>query len=129
MFQYLTYAEYQELGGTVSIEMFPSLNRKAQQLLDYITFNRIPQCWDNADDLPLYIKSTMTDFVDQINYLNSQTKDNRVITRYSNGVEDLTYDVTNSSTIYTQLNQEAIQNLPTFLTTRVVNFDVTKYIQ
>ena len=129
MFQYLTYAEYQELGGTVSIEMFPSLNRKAQQLLDYITFNRIPQCWDNADDLPLYIKSTMTDFVDQINYLNSQTKDNRVITRYSNGVEDLTYDVTNSSTIYTQLNQEAIQNLPTFLTTQVVNFDVTKYIQ
>lgn len=129
MFQYLTYAEYQELGGTVSIEMFPSLNRKAQQLLDYITFNRIPQCWDNADDLPGYIKATMTDFVDQINYLNSQTKDNRVITRYSNGVEDLTYDVTNSSTIYTQLNQEAIQNLPTFLTTRVVNFDVTKYIQ
>lgn len=129
MFQYLTYAEYQELGGTVSIEMFPSLNRKAQQLLDYITFNRIPQCWDNADDLPLYIKSTMTDFVDQINYLNSQTKDSRVITRYSNGVEDLTYDVTSSSTIYTQLNQEAIQNLPTFLTTRVVNFDVTKYIQ
>lgn len=129
MFQYLTYAEYQELGGTVSIEMFPSLNRKAQQLLDYITFNRIPQCWDNADDLPLYIKSTMTDFVDQINYLNSQIKDNRVITKYSNGVEDLTYDVTNSSTIYTQLNQEAIQNLPTFLTTRVVNFDVTKYIQ
>lgn len=129
MFQYLTYTEYQELGGTVSIEMFPSLNRKAQQLLDYITFNRIPQCWDNADDLPLYIKSTMTDFVDQINYLNSQIKDNRVITKYSNGVEDLTYDVTNSSTIYTQLNQEAIQNLPTFLTTRVVNFDVTKYIQ
>lgn len=129
MFQYLTYTEYQELGGTVSIEMFPSLNRRAQQLLDYITFNRIPQCWDNADDLPLYIKSTMTDFVDQINYLNSQIKDNRVITKYSNGVEDLTYDVTNSSTIYTQLNQEAIQNLPTFLTTRVVNFDVTKYIQ
>lgn len=129
MFQYLTYTEYQGLGGTVSIEMFPSLNRKAQQLLDYITFNRIPQCWDNADDLPLYIKATMTDFVDQINYLNSQSTDNRVITRYSNGVEDLTYGVTNSSTIYTQLNQEAIQNLPTFLTTRVVNFDVTEYIQ
>lgn len=129
MFQYLTYSEYQELGGAVSIEMFPSLNRKAQQLLDYITFNRIPQCWDSANDLPLYIKSTMTDFVDQINYLNSQSTDNRVITKYSNGVEDLTYDVTSSSTVYTQLNQKAIQNLPTFLTTRVVNFDVTEYIQ
>lgn len=129
MLVYLTYDEYKDYGGQVTEANFPPLNRRAQQVLDYITFNRIPKCWSSHDELPQYIITTMVDLVDKVDYAKSQSSDNRVITKYSNGVETLDYSVVNTSSIYEEANQLVVQNLPTFLTTKVVNFDVERYLQ
>lgn len=129
MFQYLTYDEYKSFGGTVSEEAFPNLNKRAQYFLDYITFDRIPQCWKNHDELPEYIKLAMVDIIDETVSIQTNVKGGMCVTKYSNDVETLTYAVADNGGVYSELTRTAFKYLPTFLTARAVNYDVTKYLQ
>ena len=62
---YLSYTEYQQLGGKVPEESFNVLERKAQRLLDYITFARVPECPEVPEEVKEVLeKSWMCDIKD-----------------------------------------------------------------
>lgn len=132
---YLTYSEYQELGGTLPKETFTVLNRKAQRWLDYVTFDRIKY----LTNIPVVIKEVLVEFVNKINDFenlkHSGGSGAGPLVQYSNGVEQLTYDVSkyNSSTADADFKKElfdlAHEWLPDWLTYRGFNYDVRDYIQ
>lgn len=125
---YLTYEEYQELGGTLSYDAFNKLERKAQRWLDYFTFNRIKQL-QKLQQIPREVKEVLVEYVNYLDTVANQREKGDLVTQYSNGVEQLTYKIVTEDELRSELNQIALQWLPDYLTYRGVNFDVSKYIQ
>ena len=123
---YLSYQDYKELGGDLPEDVFTKLERKAQRYLDSITFDRIKKLTVIPDE----VREVLTEFIGRMNSYNNQTKlDGDVVTRYSNGVEDFTYRRQEESSFKKELNEIAIDWLPTYLTNRLVTFDVERYLQ
>lgn len=122
---YLTYNEYIELGGTVPEGSFKNLERKAQRMLDYITFDRIK----NLTRIPDEVKEVLTEFVNLSYVYDNQTENGDTITSYSNGIEKLTYRRKTEKEQAQELKKIAYRFLPEFLVTRSVGFDVEEYLQ
>lgn len=122
---YLNYDEYLELGGKVSEEAFPNLERKAQRWIDYFTFNRIPL----LPSVPDEVKEVIVEYIDKISEYEKQSSDGDMIAQYSNGVENITYRRTTEDEVRKNLYNSAIKWLPDYLVNRSVKFDVRKYIQ
>lgn len=122
---YITYEEYQELGGKVSEDAFTVLVRKSQRLLDYITFDRIK----HLTTIPDEVKEVLTEFIDRTQNFNAQTENGDTVSSYSNGVETLTYRLLTGDEQRNELCSLAYQWLPDYLLARSVNFNVTEYLQ
>lgn len=122
---YITYEEYQELGGKVSEDAFTVLLRKSQRLLDYITFDRIKYLTTIPDE----VKEVLTEFIDRTQTFNAQTENGDTVSSYSNGVETLTYRLLTEDEQRNELCSLAYQWLPDYLLARSVNFNVTEYLQ
>lgn len=122
---YITYEEYQELGGKVSADAFTVLVRKSQRLLDYITFDRIKYLTTIPDE----VKEVLTEFIDRTQTFNAQTENGDTVSSYSNGVETLTYRLLTEDEQRNELCSLAYQWLPDYLLARSVNFNVTEYLQ
>ena len=122
---YITYNEYVELGGTVSEDAFPILERKAQRYLDTLTYNRIPE----LDTIPDVVKEVLTEFITRLNNFSNQSTEGEIIKQYSNGVESMTFSRLGESELRSNLRKLAIDWLPTYLTYKGVNFDVRRYLQ
>lgn len=122
---YITYEEYQELGGKVSEDAFTVLVRKSQRLLDYITFDRIKYLTTIPDE----VKEVLTEFIDRTQTFNAQTENGDTVSSYSNGVETLTYRLLTEDEQRNELCGLAYQWLPDYLLARSVNFNVTEYLQ
>lgn len=121
---YITYQEYKELGGTVPEESFDYLERRAQRLLDYITFDRIPDCPEMPDEA----KEVLVEFVNRMSSFNNQVDAGDTIESYSNSVESLTYKIKSEDEHNDELVKVAMKILPDYLTARSVKFDVKKYL-
>lgn len=122
---YITYEEYIALGGTVSEDAFPILERKAQRYLDTLTYNRIPE----LDTIPDIVKEVLTEFITRISNFSNQSTEGEIIKQYSNGVESMTFARLSESELRSNLRKLAIDWLPTYLTYKGVNFDVREYLQ
>ena len=122
---YITYNEYVELGGTVSEDAFPILERKAQRYLDTLTYNRIPE----LDTIPDVVKEVLTEFITRLSNFSNQSTEGEIIKQYSNGVESMTFSRLGESELRSNLRKLAIDWLPTYLTYKGVNFDVRRYLQ
>lgn len=122
---YLTYDEYCALGGTVSQEAFPVLERKAQRLLDYITFNRIK----SLTKIPDEVKEVLTEIINRSYDFNNQTEQGDTISEYSNGVETIKYSRKTEKEQNKEFCDLAYRYLPNYLVCRSVDFDVEKYLQ
>lgn len=122
---YITYNEYVALGGTVSEDAFPILERKAQRYLDALTYNRIPE----LDTIPDVVKEVLTEFITRLNNFSNQSTEGEIIKQYSNGVESMTFSRLGESELRSNLRKLAIDWLPTYLTYKGVNFDVRRYLQ
>lgn len=122
---YLTYEEYTELGGSLPLDDFTKLERKAQRWLDSFTFDRIPQ----LPEVPRVVKEVLTEYISRLDTVNNQRENGDLVTQYSNGVEQLTYKVVTEDETKNDLYVLAVDWLPTYLTYRGVNFDVKEYIQ
>lgn len=122
---YITYEEYQELGGKVSEDAFTVLVRKSQRLLDYITFDRIKYLTTIPDE----VKEVLTEFIDRTQTFNAQTENGDTVSSYSNGVETLTYRLLTEDEQRNELCSLAYKWLPDYLLARSVNFNVTEYLQ
>lgn len=122
---YLTYEDYKELGGTLPLDAFSKLERKAQRWLDSFTFNRI-KCLTHIPD---EVREVLAEFINRLDTISNQRENGDLVTQYSNGVEQLTYKVMTEEETKNELYSLAIDWLPTYLTYRGVNFDVEKYLQ
>ena len=122
---YLSYTEYQQLGGKVPEESFNVLERKAQRLLDYITFDRVPEC----PEIPEEVKEVLTEFVTRMHSFDEQVEAGDTIESYSNSVEKLTYRLKSEEEHNDEMVKYAMKVLPDYLTARSVKFDVKKYLQ
>ena len=128
MTPYLTSEEYLELGGKVNDEqVFDKELRKAQYLLDYITFNRIPL----LPSIPDCVKDVLVEFIDKTVVAESGSGEavDANISSYSNTVEKITYKISTDTEKSAELKQLAYRYLPDYLTARGVSFDVEKYLQ
>jgi hypothetical protein len=88
--QYLTFEEYQELGGTVADETtFKMLQRKVESKLNYVTFGRVEKMYE-MDMAPVEVIKSFE--VDMINVTNKSDPDDIKygIQSYSNGIESIT---------------------------------------
>lgn len=122
---YLPYSDYKELGGTLSEDTFNQLERKAQRMLDSYTFNRIK----SLTIIPDEVKEVLTEFISKLNDYEKQSSNGELLTQYSNSVEQFTYSRKTETELSSELRSIAINWLPSYLTTRVVNFDVERYLQ
>lgn len=123
--RYIEYDEYLELGGKVSEDAFVILERKAQRWLDYFTFDRVKYLTKIPDE----VKEVIVEFIDRLQSYEDQTLDGQLISKYSNGVEDITYSRSRESDVKKAMGKIAIEWLPDYLTNRSVMFDVREYLQ
>ena len=125
---YLTFEEYGDLSGVITDEdTYNKLARKAQHMLDYITFNRIPK----LPSIPESVKDTMVEFIDRT--FTREEEGNGVdsnVSSYSNNVEKIVYRKSKESELSNDLMKEvAFRYLPDYLLARSVSFNVEDYLQ
>lgn len=129
---YLTFTEYTTISGKVQDEdLYNKVCKKAQRLLDYITFNRIPIVIEKTGSVPEVVKDVLAEFVDKsVSVDSSQEQDfDKNVTEYSNGVETIKYRLLSETEQANELKNIAYQWLPDYLVARGVSFDVEKYLQ
>lgn len=129
---YLSFEEYTEISGKVTDEiLYTKLAKKAQYLLDYITFKRIPIVIEKTGECPEEVKDVLAEFVDKtVSVDSSQEQDfDRNVAQYSNGVETISYKLSSETEQAAELRNLAYRWLPDYLTARGVSFDVEKYLQ
>lgn len=129
---YLTFEEYTEISGKVKDEiLYTRLAKKAQYLLDYITFKRIPTVIEKTGSAPEEVKDVLAEFVDKsVTLYGDEAQDfDKNVESYSNGVETIHYKVISETEQDAELKNLAYRWLPDYLTARGVSFDVEKYLQ
>ena len=122
---YLTYDDYKELGGTLPEKEFSLVERKAQRWLDYFTFDRCKE----LKVIPNEVREVLVEFINRLTAYEDQKEAGETITQYSNGVEQLSFQVKTETETKKELQAIAVEWLPDYLTNRLVNFDVRAYLQ
>lgn len=110
---YLTYQEYTEFGGNVSVDAFFPLESKAERLLNHWTMNRL----ENATTIPVCVKEVLTEMVNII----SETSNGDKVTSFSNGKVSFSYDT--SKTDEQKMYELALVYLPVSLISGVVAYE------
>ena len=110
---YLSFAEYQSFGGTVSSTDFTNLELKARRKLDYFTQNRL----QTATTIISEVKELMVEFIDRI----ANTPLNGNLTSYDNGIESFNFAENQTKALDNELYQLAIEYLPVELISAYVD--------
>ena len=110
---YITFAEYENFGGTVSSSDFTNLELKARHKLDYFTQNRL----QTATTIISEVKELMTEFINRI--ANSPVNGN--ITSYSNGIESFGFKENQTDAFNKELYQMAVEYLTIELITCTID--------
>lgn len=84
---YLTFEEYQGMGGAVPQAEFASCERRARALLDDWTLGRVRRMADAGDELPACVKDAMCVMVDAMPGLSGDR-----VSSFGNGVDSFTFD-------------------------------------
>ena len=84
-----TYDDYKELGGTLPEKEFSLVERKAQRWLDYFTFDRCKE----LKVIPNEVREVLVEFINRLTAYEDQKEAGETITQYSNGVEQLSFQV------------------------------------
>lgn len=108
---YINYDEYKALGGNAEASAFPLLERKAEKLLDYWTFNRIKYLTIVPDE----VKECLTEMVNRM----MTWEDGQNITSFSNGKVSIAFD-SSKSREQNLFNDVALVYLPVSLISEVV---------
>lgn len=107
---YITYEQYQALGGTVSATDFPRFECRAGLLLDDWTLDRIRFM---PAPLPAYVAVAMTEIIDALPKLAGER-----VTSFSNGVTSFSFDASKSDV--SMLYDDVVRILPLELVSRCV---------
>lgn len=122
---YITYEEYQGLGGKVTEDAFPNLERRAQRVLDYITFDRVKKLTTIPDE----VKEVITEFINMYHDNESVANMGGIYDSYSNGVEKIEVSDNAQESFSKKLYSLAISWLPSYLTARSIGYDFERYLQ
>lgn len=89
--RYLTFEEYQKLGGKCTEDTFSSLQFDVESKMNYLTFNRLNTLIANLQSTPEAVQRLEVKLIDIQSSSNSQTQAVGV-TSYSNGIESFGFD-------------------------------------
>lgn len=89
--RYLTFEEYQKLGGKCTEDTFSSLQFDVEAKMNYLTFNRLNTLIANLQSTPEAVQRLEVKLIDIQSSSNSQTQTVGV-TSYSNGIESFGFD-------------------------------------
>lgn len=90
--KYLTFEEYQNLGGKCSKDVFPSLQFDTESKMDYITSGRLSKMIDEIESVPESVQMLEVKLIDIENASSNLEKQVTGVTSYSNGIESFGYD-------------------------------------
>ena len=101
---YITFSEYESLGGTVSSSDFTNLELKARRKVDYFTHDRLK----TATTIISEVKELMTEFINRM----SVPALNGNVTSYSNGIESFGFKENQTDAFSSELYRMAVEYLP-----------------
>ena len=112
MTYYLTYDEYQDMGGTIDEALFDTLRLDAQAYIDWHTFNRL---WDETE-IPERVKICMYQLINLLTVTNNAIAPNvqstgginvnaQISTQSNDGVST-TYAVLSGEMLYEKAKKE-----------------------
>ena len=92
---YLTYEEYQNMGGQLSDSAFTSYLWDVESKLNYLTNNRIK----NLEEIPEAVKRLVFKLVSlyDSSFSGSETAQLGNLSSYSNGIESFSYNTSNDN--------------------------------
>lgn len=95
--KYLTFEEYQNLGGKCSKDVFPSLQFDTESKMDYITSGKLSKMIDELESVPEAVQMLEVKLIDIENASSNSAKQGPGLTSYSNGIESFGYDTSKDS--------------------------------
>ena len=121
MTYYLTYEEYQQMGGTLDETLFNTLRLDAQGYIDWYTFNRL---WDE-EEIPERVKICMYQLIGLVaaksNLITPQAQSsgginiNAQAETYSNDGVTTKFAVLSADMLYSKAKQEIEESINRYL--------------
>lgn len=117
---YLTYLEYQEMGGTLDESAFLDLEFQARSQIDWYTFNRL----QNEVVYPEAVKRCMYRLISILSGLNDvmgingsadENNVNKAITSQSNDGVSISYNVLSAQDTVQNLKEQCIETINKYL--------------
>lgn len=95
---YLSFDEYQKLGGKCPADIFPLQQFDMEAKMDYITFGRLSKMIEKLETVPDDIKMLEVILINNSYEItaNKGSSSNAGIASYSNGIESFSYDTSKS---------------------------------
>lgn len=100
---YLTFEEYQALGGKCTQDAFLTLQFDTESKMDYITSGRLAKLIEELGTVPKEIQMLEVKLVNIENNSKMERDDNT--TSYSNGIESFGYDDTSNKSLDASLTE------------------------
>lgn len=94
---YLTFGEYQELGGKCPEDAFPNLQYDVEMKMDYITFGRLSKMVEKLQKTPEEVQHLEVKLVNIFYDKDKKSEKRDGLTSYSNGIESFGYEADSST--------------------------------
>lgn len=115
---YLTYAEYQSMGGTLTENIFNDYEFRAECLINYRTFNRL----ENEKSFPVQVKRLVKYIIDLVDKQssamslgNNDKSSNAYITSQSNDGVSISYSGMASTDLFTLCDKDIQKSINMYL--------------
>lgn len=114
--QYLTFREYQNLGGTLTETPFSILEYNARKKIDQRTFGRLM----NLDTQPEEVKMCIYSLINTLEGYGSNTPNNKNIARENTDGYSISYNSADKS-ITEAMDKEVEDTIKTYLSNTVID--------
>lgn len=109
---YLTFEEYQKLGGKCTQDIFPNLQFDVESKMNFITFNKLSKLMNDLGNVPDEVKMLEAKLIN-IEFNVGPERDTSV-SSYSNGIETFSYS-SNEDDVEKLLNTKVRQLMMEYL--------------
>lgn len=97
---YLTFEQYQQLGGKCTEDAFPNLQFDTETKMDYITDGRLSKLMATLEEVPEVVQRLEVKLIDIIMSIDTSKQGVGNVTSYSNGIESFGYATDKDSEEY-----------------------------
>ncbi len=95
--RYLSFEEYQKLGGKCAEDSFPSLRFDTESKMNYLTTNRLEKMIEELGEVPESVQMLEVKLIDIEDAHRTESNQKTGISSYSNGIESFSYDTSKDS--------------------------------